>query len=211
MAGKERRWGVRRDGSGARRDSRGGAHKYAPNQWGPPEQIYSTAAGHARSVIWVTWATPGRNSSELGQFLLHSPHSLLPCVHLPSCPLPTLPDPVSAHPGPHYVSHATAHPSLAHFVRASWGRHSRPVASPSMRSGNTCSIVRARRSVRHNVGYTRYTKCPGLGCPPSSWCCMFVHRTHSGSAKWLGGWTTLGHDLDISGSARSIGSVSIFS
>ena len=69
-AGKERQRGVSRDGSRARRDGRGGARKCAPNQWGPGlEQIYSTAAGHARSMIQVTWATPGQNSSELGQFL----------------------------------------------------------------------------------------------------------------------------------------------
>ena len=87
VAGKERRWGVSRDSSGARRDGRGGARKCTPNQWGPgPEQIYSTAAGRTRSVIQVTWATPGRNSGELGQFLLHSPHSLLPRARPAPCP-----------------------------------------------------------------------------------------------------------------------------
>ena len=115
-AGKERRPWARRDGhglgetaaarrdsgrqgemmggsSGARRDGRGGARKCAPNQWGPgPEQIYSTAAGHARSVIRVTWATPGRKSGELGQFLSHSLrwHLLDTVSALPGWTLPTL-------------------------------------------------------------------------------------------------------------------------
>ena len=31
-------------------------------------------------------------------------------------------------------------------------------------------MVRARRSVRRDVGYMRYTKCVGLGCPTSFWC-----------------------------------------
>ena len=78
--------------------------------------------------------------------------------------------------------------SLARFMCASWGTHSRPVASPSMRSGNTCGMVRARRSMHRDVGYMRYTKCPGLGCPPSSWC-LHVHPPNSfwlcQMARWL--------------------------
>ena len=51
-----RRWG------GKERQQEGGARKCAPNQWGPGlEQIYSTGASHARSMIRVPWAMPGRH------------------------------------------------------------------------------------------------------------------------------------------------------
>ena len=59
----------------------------------------------------------------------------------------------------------------------------------SMGSGDMCGMVRACRSIHCNIGYMRYIKCLGLGCPLSSWCLGHMDAPSGGSELGPHLWT----------------------